>query len=112
MYFTRGFAFHTINDGRGKSTVNYGISISGDTSDFYGILTEIIEVTYPGLVNLKYVLFVCEWYDPILRRGIQKNNLGVIDVHSSRKYEKYDPFVLAAHADQVCYIPYPHLKTN
>lgn len=109
-YFTRGFAFHTVNYGRGKSTVNYGVSVKGDSSDFYGIIEEIIEITYVGLVNMKCVLFRCEWYDPVLGRGTRKNNLGVIDVNSARRYDKYDPFILASQADQVCYIPYPRVK--
>lgn len=110
MYCTRGFTFHTAKHGTGKSTANYGISIKGDTSDFYGILTEIVEVAYPGLVNMKCIIFRCDWYDPILNRGIRKNKYGVIDINSARRYNKYDPFVLASQADQVCYIPYPHLK--
>ncbi|KAJ0239498.1 hypothetical protein HA466_0231240 [Hirschfeldia incana] len=113
MYFTRGFSFRSINRReQSKSTVNCGISAKGDSVDFYGILTEIIEVTYPGLVNMKCVLFRCEWYDPTQGRGTRKNHLGVTDVNSVRRYTKYDPFILASQADQVCYIPYPNIKTR
>lgn len=51
MYFTCGFSFRAINQGeQSRSTANNGVSVKGDSLDFYGILTEIIEVTYPGLV--------------------------------------------------------------
>lgn len=109
-YFTCGFSFRTVNQEKGKSIVNYGISVKGDSSDYYGILTEIIEVTYPGLLNMKCVFFRCEWYDHIVGYGTQMNNLGVIDVHSARRYNKYDAFIFVSQEDQVCYIPYPRMK--
>lgn len=45
-----------------------------------------------------------------LNRGIRNNKYGVTDINSTQIYNKYDPFVLALQADQVCYIPYPYLK--
>ncbi|CAN7104650.1 unnamed protein product, partial [Brassica rapa subsp. narinosa] len=56
MYFTQGFTFHTYEYGRRRVTSNYGICGKGKT-DFYGILQEIIEVKFPGLLRLKCVLF-------------------------------------------------------
>ncbi|MBW1279357.1 DUF4216 domain-containing protein [Escherichia coli] len=82
---------------------------AGDT-DFYGIIQDIVEVQYPGLVNLKCTLFKCEWFDPVVRRGVRVRKFGVIDVNGSRSYAKYDPFVLASQADQVCFIPYPRVR--
>ena len=62
MYFTRGYTFHTYEYGSRRATMNNGVCVKGET-DFYGILQEIIEVEFPGLVKLKYVLFKCDWFD-------------------------------------------------
>ena len=42
---------------------------SSDEADFYGTLTDIIELEYEGIVNLKITLFKCKWYDPKVGRG-------------------------------------------
>ncbi|CAN7073337.1 unnamed protein product, partial [Brassica oleracea var. botrytis] len=47
---------------------SYGICVKGET-DFYGILTKIIEVEFPGILQLKCVPFKCEWFDPVVNRG-------------------------------------------
>ncbi|XP_020870151.1 uncharacterized protein LOC110225251 [Arabidopsis lyrata subsp. lyrata] len=117
MYFTRGYLFHTQNHGAGRKTCNYGVSVKGenyadasDSADFHGNLIDIIELQYEGMVNLRITLFKCNWYDPVIGRGTRRSQSGVVDVLSTRKYNKYEPFVLASQADQVCYIPYPYTK--
>jgi len=109
MYFTRGYTFHTFTHGSKRSTANFGIQVQGET-DFYGVLQQIIEITYPGTINLKCVLFKCDWYDPTSGRGVRKNNLGVIDVNANRRYAKFEPYCLASQADQVCFLPYPRIR--
>ena len=109
MYFTRGYTFHTYTHGSKRSTANFGIQLQGET-DFYGVLQQIIEVTYSGSINLKCVLFKCDWYDPTSGRGVRKNNLGVIDVNANRRYAKFEPYCLASQADQVCFLPYPRIR--
>ncbi|CAN7014649.1 unnamed protein product, partial [Brassica oleracea var. botrytis] len=61
-------------------------------------------------VDLKITLFKCKWYDPKIGRGTRRSNGGIVDILSSRKYYKYEPFILASQAHQVCYIPYPYVK--
>uniref|UniRef100_A0A0D3C384 DUF4216 domain-containing protein n=1 Tax=Brassica oleracea var. oleracea TaxID=109376 RepID=A0A0D3C384_BRAOL len=70
-------------DGRQRATSNYGICVKGET-DFYGILTEIIEVKFPGILKLKCILFKCEWFDPVVNRGVRFNKFGVVDVNGGR----------------------------
>ncbi|XP_048634050.1 uncharacterized protein LOC125608146 [Brassica napus] len=103
--------------GEGRKTCNYGVSVKGesytnasDEADYYGILTDIIQIQYEGSVDLKITLFKCKWYDPLVGRGTRRSNGGIVDVLSSRKYHKYEPFILASQADHVCYIPYPYVK--
>ena len=111
MYFTRGFTFHTYEYGSHRATSNYGICVKGET-DFYGILQEIIEVEFPGLLKLKCVLFKCEWFDPVENRGVRFNKFGVVDVNSGRRYNKFEPFILASQAEQVSFLPYPRLRSS
>jgi len=101
MYFTRGNLFHTNNHGAGRKTCNYGVCVKGenyadssDVADFYDTLTNIIEFEYEGIVNLKITLFKCKWYDLVIGRGTRRSHGGVVDVLSSRKYNKYEPFIL------------------
>ena len=101
MYFTRGYLFHTQNHGAGRKTCNYGVCVKGenyadssDEADFYGTLTDIIELEYEGIVNLRITLFKCKWYDPKTGRGTRRSHGGVVDVLSTRKYNKYEPFIL------------------
>ena len=84
------------------ATANYGIHVEGE-STFYGILQQILDVEYWGLLNLKYVLFKCDWYDPTIDRGIRVNNLGVVDVNANKSYTKFEPFILASQAGQVSF---------
>jgi len=116
MYFCRGYIFHTYDHGKNKKNANYGVCVKGTTSsssneeaDFYGILREIYELHYPGHVDLKVVVFKCDWYDSKVGRGIRRNKSGIIDINSKRHYEEYDPFVLASQAHQVCYVSYPRM---
>uniref|UniRef100_A0A0D3A912 DUF4216 domain-containing protein n=1 Tax=Brassica oleracea var. oleracea TaxID=109376 RepID=A0A0D3A912_BRAOL len=46
-------------------------------------------------------------------RGARTDAFGVTSVHSRRKLQYYDPFILASQADQmlqVCYIKYPRVR--
>ena len=111
MYFTRGFTFHTYEYGRHQTTSNYGICVKGET-DLYGILHEIIEVEFLGLLKLKSILFKCEWFDPVMNRGVQVSKFVVVDVNSGRRYKKFELFILASQAEQVSFLPYPRLRSS
>lgn len=111
IYFTRGYAFHAYEYGKHRTSVNYGVCVRGDV-DFYGIIQEIIEITFPGLLMLKCVLFKCEWFDPTVGRGVRINKSGNVDVNKGRRYNKFEPFILASQAEQVSFIPYPRLKST
>ncbi|WZZ57573.1 hypothetical protein YC2023_057680 [Brassica napus] len=114
MYFTRGYTFHTYEYGSGRATMNYGVCVKGET-DFYGDdvyydnIKEILEIQFPGMVGLRCVVFYCDWYDTTPDRGVKIDAFGVTSVHSRRKLQYYDPFILGSQADQVCYISYPRV---
>ena len=37
---------------------------------------------------------------------------GVVDVNSGRRYNKFEPFILASQAEQVSFLPYPRLRSS
>ena len=116
---TRGYTFHTFEHGAHRSSTNYGICVKGaisnsastDEPDFYGILNNIIQVQYPGVLGLKTILFKCNWYDTS-RRGTRRARWGGIEINTGRAYSKNneEPFILSTQADQVCFLPYPSTK--
>ncbi|GLT83091.1 hypothetical protein SLE2022_014000 [Rubroshorea leprosula] len=55
-YIVNGFRFHTALYGRNKRTMNYGVCVVGSIGtesdyDFYGVLQEIIQIEYYGLIH-------------------------------------------------------------
>ena len=100
----------------GKSTMNSGVSIrssNGGSSedDFYGLLNEIIEIEYPGPLMMRVVLFKCMWFDPV--KGMKVHTkFNLVEINYKKRYMKYESFVLAQQAIQVCYASYPSLKRD
>ena len=82
-YFVNGFKFHTLEYGINKQTMNSGVCVKGSCyndfeRDYYGMLIEILELTYYGAAN-KVILFKCGWYDT--ERGIRVHrDHGLVDV--------------------------------
>lgn len=108
-YNINGFNFHTFDYGKNKARCNYGVNIcSVDEVNYYGILEDIIELTYCGN-NRVYttVLFKCEWMDPASLGTRVHERYKLVEVKHTRRYPKYDPFVLAHQAQQVYFAPYP-----
>ncbi|KAL1189319.1 hypothetical protein V5N11_014322 [Cardamine amara subsp. amara] len=61
------------------------------------------------MLDLRCIVFKCNWYDPVFGRGVMVNKFGVTSVNTSRRLQYYDPFILASQAEQVCYIRYPRV---
>ena len=113
VYFVNGYKFHIDERTMGKKTINSGVCVKGvgqdaNESDYYGILKEVVEIEYPGEPKKKVVLFYCDWFDPLLNRGVKiHKQYKIIEVRHTRRYAKYDPFIFAKQATQVYYVPYP-----
>nr|GLL26675.1 uncharacterized protein LOC109157962 [Ipomoea trifida] len=111
--FAHWFKEYTEVHCRRKSTSNFGVSIKGTgltqfESNCFGTLQEVVEVEYPNDPIKKVVLFKCEWFDPTLNVGSRLNSeYGIAEVHCKKRSKKYNPFIIAQSASQVCYIPYP-----
>ena len=112
-FYINNYNFHTYSYGKNKSTMNYGVSVKGvDGVEYYGILQEVIELTYLGTRQLyKTVLFKCDWFDSVNGINIHEH-YKLVDVNHTKKYPKYDPFVLAYQATQVSFTSYPSMKND
>jgi len=104
MYIINGYKFHTDSWSQGKSMRNSGVCTRGSVygqpeDDYYGILQEVIQLEYPGLPIKQVVLFNCTWFDPTPRRGTRiHDQYGIVEVRANRRYNRYDPFILASQA--------------
>jgi hypothetical protein len=105
-----GYRFHTKENGQNKATMNSGVCVRGsiygeNDLDYYGILEEILELSYLGIQN-KVFLLRCHWFDPI--NGVKVDvRYGLVDVKPKSKLQTNEPFVLASQAQQVYYTMYP-----
>lgn len=91
---------------------NYGVYVQGGenetiNNDYYGILTDIIEVYYTGWQTKMLVLFKCDWFDPTPNQGTKIENNGHVEVKASKKYKHYDPFIFSQQPKQVYFAQYP-----
>ncbi|KAH0688816.1 hypothetical protein KY289_016174 [Solanum tuberosum] len=112
--FVNGYKFHTVHRGSARSTMNSGVCISDpNTGDYYGRIQEIIQVEYRRAPLKQVMLFKCEWFDPALNIGVKVHNqYKLVDVNHRRRFKKYEPFILAMQATQVCYMSYPSTKKD
>jgi hypothetical protein len=108
-YFVNGYKFHTKSWTMGKKTINSGVYVKGVSDggedDFYGVIKHIFELSYRYDNNV--VLFYCEWFDPT-NNGTKINPKHKnVDIRIDRRYNSFDPFILASKCSQVYYVPYP-----
>ena len=103
-YFVNGYKFHSIGHGSSKATMNSGVCIKGsnysaDESDYYGQLSEVVELEYLGLENNRIVLFKCEWFDPTQNVGTNiHSDYKLVDVNHKRIFNRYEPFIMEVRA--------------
>ena len=69
---------------------------------FYGVILSIWELDYN---SFRIPIFYCKWVD--MNKGIKVDDLGYTLVNLNRLGFMNDPFVLAKHVKQVCYIDDP-----
>ncbi|RDX90084.1 hypothetical protein CR513_28091, partial [Mucuna pruriens] len=104
---------YTKESGQNKATMNSGVCVRGNIYgendlDYYGIIEEILELSYLGSQN-KVFLLQCQWFDPINGVNVDER-FGLVDVNPKSKLHSYEPFVLAPQAQQVYYTMYPQKR--
>ncbi|XP_063949929.1 uncharacterized protein LOC135152766 [Daucus carota subsp. sativus] len=77
-------------------------SIEHTSPIFYGVVTSIWDLDYN---SFRIPLFRCKWVD--MNKGIKVDDLGYTLVNLKKLGFLNDPFVLAKHVKQVCYIDDP-----
>ena len=112
IYYLNGYKFQTSARGEGKKTYNCGVSVTGirqneTSSNYYGVLKEILELEWPRLPIKKSVLFYCDWFDTSTRGMRVHKQYDIVEVNKNRKYATFDPFIFPETATQVYYAPYP-----
>lgn len=105
-----GVRFHTMAREAGRKTQNSGIKAEGthkdESIDFYGVLTEIIELNYIANKNgpRSVILLRCEWFN-LEGKTYQLNNDGYFkSINIGSRWYKNDPFILSTQASQVFYL--------
>ncbi|KAH0729502.1 hypothetical protein KY290_000621 [Solanum tuberosum] len=108
-YVTNGYKFHVQDYDKGLRTQNCGVIVVGETDeenktiDYYGELTEILELQFVG--GRRVMLFRCAWFDVYdQERGIKVDEYGFVSVNRKRLLKVKEPFVLANQASQVFYV--------
>ena len=101
-----GVRFHIRDRDNRLRSQNSGVVVEGnhkdESIDFYGFLTNIIEIDY--VRGRRVVIFQCKWFDlGDRRRGIRVDG-NITSVNVSSFWYENDPFVLACQAKQVFYL--------
>ena len=85
-----------------RKTQNCGIRVEGEhcseLMDFYGILKEVIELSYRG--RHQVVLFKCDWYDCRYKRS----DKFFTSINVKKLWYANEPYILANQASQVFYV--------
>lgn len=107
-FIINGIRFHTVKRENRRKTQNSGVvNIADDGVNYYGRLTDIIELSYGN--DYKVVLFKCDWYDVYHRAGLRKDEFRYTLVNFSRLIHtgdeiQDDPFVFSSQVQQVFYM--------
>ncbi|KAG8381935.1 hypothetical protein BUALT_Bualt05G0024400 [Buddleja alternifolia] len=95
--------FHTKQREMNKKTQNSGVVVKVEEEsgfrDYYGVLTDIIQLDYLG--NHHVVLFKCDWFEG---KSVQKDKYSYTSINTSKPWKTNEPYVLASQAQQVFYV--------
>lgn len=108
-YDMHGFRFRIESRDRNRCTQNSGVAVipegseDGDNVEYYGMLTEILELQFLG--GRRVPLFRCKWVDIFNKsRGIKTDVYGLISINLKCLLKTDEPFVLASQASQAFFV--------
>jgi len=101
-----GWSFNVKDQDMYLKSQNNGVLVRGEENrgnlDYFGVLTDIIELSYSGGNNV--VLFKCDWWDVYSKgKGYKEDKYGFILINSKRKLRSNKPYILASQAQQGYY---------
>ncbi|KAM0837264.1 hypothetical protein ACQ4PT_061782 [Festuca glaucescens] len=114
VYDVNGYRFRSDKYEENKNDLasrNVGVCVTcydGDDNpiEYFGIIEDILKISWEGSMELELVLFKCRWFDPT-SNGIRCTpNLGLVEVKHCTRLTNFDPFVLASQVTQVYYLAY------
>jgi hypothetical protein len=79
---------------------------------YYGVIKDIIKISWEGTMQLELVIFECDWFDPTAIGVRRTKNISLVEVKHSSRLSNFEPFVLASQVKQVYYLPYPCNSTQ
>jgi hypothetical protein len=107
-YDLNGFRYRVESRDKHLCTQNSGVAVlseeadHGDAIEYYGILTEILELQYLG--GRRVTLFRSRWFDVFNKEhGMKKDKHGIVSINPQRLLRTNEPFVLASQVSQVFY---------
>ena len=108
-YDINGFRYRIEIRDRNRCTQNSGVAVfsegntTDDNAEYYGVLTEIIELQFLG--GRRVPLFRCKWVDIFnKKRGIKKDTYGLVSVNFKCLLRIDESFVSASQASQVFFV--------
>ncbi|XP_039145399.1 uncharacterized protein LOC120282631 [Dioscorea cayenensis subsp. rotundata] len=101
-----GVRFHTKERDFHLRSQNSGVMVEGmheeKEIDFYGVLTDIIQLDY--IKGCEVVMFKCNWYDVDGRKRRIHKEGNLVSINVNKCWYENDPFILAIQAKQVFYL--------
>ena len=99
-YLINGWRFNIKDRDMHLKSQNSGVLVKGDeitgNLDYFGVLIDIIELSYSGGNNV--VLFKCDWWDVSSKRGHSIDKYGFFLINSNCKMRTNEPYVLTSQA--------------
>jgi hypothetical protein len=71
----------------------------GRETNYYGVIKDILELTFGGDKDLRVVFFYCDWFDPT--DGTQVNKYGMVEIKHEERVRGRGNFVLGLQCQQV-----------